>query len=138
MGRDTDEDADAARIARARFRDDASPTIRRDRSADRWLHPGEQLVARRDEATLDRRGGPTDGPPSGMLLLTTERLFLVGSRPVSIPLDQVEEAALLGERVVLLIRGGVGVTIKCAGPRLLRVQIAAARAARTAATLLAR
>ncbi len=48
----------------------------------------------------------------------------------SIPLDSIEDSILIGDRIQLMVRGGVGVLIDADRARLLREQIAAARAIR--------
>ena len=73
---------------------------------------------------------------SGRLYLTTARLVLLARTPdgpsdaeLSVPLDDVEELACVGERLLVSLADGTGLTIDAGRPRLLRVQIAAARAA---------
>ena len=79
---------------------------------------------------------------SGRLYLTTERLVLLvrptadgptADRPtdgeLSVGLADIEELACVGERLLVSLADGTGLTIDAGRPRLLRVQIAAARAA---------
>ena len=94
------------------------------------LLPGEQLVAHRGAALLDRRQARRQRRPVGDLYLTSARLLFVGSPRASIPLDSIEDAILIGDRIQLMLRGGFGVSIEVERPRLLREQIAAARATR--------
>ncbi len=81
-------------------------------------------------------------PLSGRLYLTTERLVLLvrptadgktADRPtdgeLSVGLADIEELACVGERLLVSLADGTGLTIDAGRPRLLRVQIAAARAA---------
>ena len=84
------------------------------------LLPGEQLVAHRGAALLDRRQARRQRRPVGDLYLTSARLLFVGSPRASIPLESIQ----------LMLRGGFGVSIDVERPRLLREQIAAARATR--------
>ena len=79
---------------------------------------------------------------SGRLYLTTARLVLL-VRPtadgqtadgptdgeLSVGLADIEELACVGERLLVSLADGTGLTIDAGRPRLLRVQIAAARAA---------
>ena len=78
---------------------------------------------------------------SGRLYLTTERLVLLvrptaegttADRPtdgeLSVALADIEELACVGERLLVSLADGTGLTIDAGRPRLLRVQIAAARA----------
>ena len=44
-------------------------------------------------------------------------------------LSEIDDVVLSGERLLLVLRGGQGVSIDAPQPRLLRVEIAAARAA---------
>jgi len=73
--------------------------------------------------------GPAGGL-SGDLYVTSRRLLLIGRQVLAFDLDDIEDATLSGERIQLLLRDGVGVTVDADGPRLLRVQISTARAAR--------
>ncbi len=79
---------------------------------------------------------------SGRLYLTTARLVLLvrptadgqtADRPtdgeLSVGLADIEELACVGERLLVSLADGTGLTIDAGRPRLLRVQIAAARAA---------
>jgi hypothetical protein len=72
---------------------------------------------------------------SGRLYLTSTRLVLLG-RPtadgpveseLSVALGDIEELAVVGERLLVSLADGTGITIDAGRPRLLRVQIAAAR-----------
>jgi hypothetical protein len=94
------------------------------------LLPGERLVAHPGAATFDRRQPRRQRRPVGDLYLTSARLLFVGSPMASIPLESIEDAILVGDRIQLMVRGGVGVSIDVDRPRLLREQIAAARATR--------
>jgi hypothetical protein len=49
--------------------------------------------------------------------------------PLAIALEEIEEVGLSGERLLLVLRDGKGVWLEAPQPRLLRVEIAAARAA---------
>jgi hypothetical protein len=134
-----DEDEAAADAARARYRTRPLTTLPPDDSIGPLLVPGERVVAVRSSALLERRqpapgAQPTAGahPPAGLagrLYVTSRRLLLVGRLTLSYELQAVEEAMLSGERLLLLLRDGQGLTLEAAQPRLLRVEIAAARAA---------
>jgi hypothetical protein len=88
--------------------------------------------------TLDRREpGACVRPPSGDLYVTSERLVLIGATRASIALAEIEEAALVRGNLVLLLHDGVGVTIRSDRPQILRREIAAARALRNDAAVLA-
>jgi hypothetical protein len=53
---------------------------------------------------------------------------LVGRLTVAIDLDEIEDAVVSGERILLVMGDGRGATLDVARPRLLRVEIATARA----------
>jgi hypothetical protein len=62
--------------------------------------------------------------------VTTRRLVLVGPGIQSFDLATVDEATVSRERLLLVLGDGVGLVLEVGRPRLLRVEIAAARAAR--------
>ena len=124
-------DGEIARAARSRSSWRSHPSLGQDCAAQGWLEPGEQLLAWRSPAAVDRRvAGEQGQPPSGDLYVTSERLVLSGATPVSIALPEIQEAAMVGGHLALLLRDGVGVTISCNRPEALRTQIAEARASR--------
>jgi hypothetical protein len=125
------EDEAAAAAARARYRSEPMTGLVPDPAVVALLMPDEQLLAIRLSATLERRQ-PTPGTPltrglAGRLLVTSRRLLLVGRRIVAFDLADVSETALSGGHLLLVLRDGTGVTLDVAQPRLLRVEIAAAR-----------
>lgn len=129
-----DTDEAAASEARARFRTyGVEPLGVEDRVRD-LLDPREQVLAVRHSVGLDRRLGSsrTSAIDSirGDLYVTTARLVLVGEQVVTFDLDRIEDSALAGESVLLILGDGVGIVLDADRPRLLRVQIAGARAAR--------
>ena len=121
-------DGEIARAAHRRSRLAVSPVPRPDWPAEGWLEPDEQLLAR-SPASVDRRiTAARDRPPSGTLYVTSKRLVLTGVTPMWIALGEIQEAAIVGGKLVLLLPDGIGVTITCERPQHLRAQIAAARA----------
>jgi hypothetical protein len=130
MGSDIDQDAADATAARARYRAAGPETIPPDPAVRHVLAPGERLIARRCRAFVERRHPGVDARPTGDLYVTSERLILVGRKALSIALAEIEDAAVIADRVVLLLTGGAVLAIEAERPRLLRVQIAAARAGR--------
>ena len=74
------------------------------------------------------RGDGTDDFP-GRLYLTTQRLMVVGGRRSMSSSSEIDELALAGERLLITLRDGTGLSIDASRPRLMRVQIAAALAA---------
>ena len=128
-----DADAAAADEARERYRTHPMSVLAADDRIAPLLAPGEGVVAVRRSAVLERREVPPSVEGStglaGDLYLTTRRLVLVGRRTVSFPLDEIAEAMLSGDQLLLVMRNGEGASFGVAQPRLLRVEIAAARAA---------
>ncbi|HET7686176.1 MAG TPA: hypothetical protein VFM19_07235, partial [Candidatus Limnocylindria bacterium] len=70
-----------------------------------------------------------DGMPGygGTLYLTGTHLVLAGQVTMSIPLGDITETALAGERLLLTLRNGEGLTLDVGQPRLLRAELAAVR-----------
>ncbi|HSK52383.1 MAG TPA: hypothetical protein VLA44_06465 [Clostridia bacterium] len=130
MGTDPDEDAVAATVARTRYRLAGPETMPPDPAIAGSLVYGERLIARRSNAFVDRRQHGASVRPAGDLYVTSRRLLVIGRQTLSIDLSDILDAALLDEQVVLLLSGGAALAIEAERPRLLRVQIAAARAAR--------
>lgn len=91
--------------------------------------PDEEIHAERRAALVERG---QDMPPSGgILYLTSRRLLHVGNEAVlEIGLEQVADMAVALERLLLVeLTDGSDLAIEVDQPRLLRVQVAAARAA---------
>ena len=126
-------DEAAADQARAAYRTRAMPALEPDTRIAPLLGPDEQVLAVRRSAMLDRRQpAPDPNTPAelaGDLYVTSRRLVLVGRLTLSFHLDEIEEAMLSGERLLLVMPGGYGASLDVAQPRLLRVEIAAARVA---------
>ena len=126
------EDEAAADAARERYRTQPMAALDPDARIGPLLAPGERVLAVRRSAMVDRRE-PVLGSdePSGLggdLYLTSRRLVLVGRHTLSLALDDIEEAMLSGDQLLLVMRDGQGAALGVAQPRLLRVEIAAARA----------
>jgi hypothetical protein len=156
LARTAEDEADAIQ-ARERYRNEGLPAIEPDPEIGARLRPNEELVEMRPGAMVGRAllagvGGAAgeDGAGtassaaqavveslSGRLYLTTARLVLLvrpaAGGPVdselSVGLAEIEELACVGERLLVSLADGTGLTIDAGRPRLLRVQIAAARAA---------
>jgi hypothetical protein len=126
-------DEAAADEARRRYREGGVSPLEPDERISPLLYPDERPLAVRRSAALDRRQPPLSLEPAaalgGDLYLTSRRLVLLGHHVVEIDLMEIEEAALSGEVLLLALRDGTGVTLRVAQPRLLRVQVAAARSA---------
>jgi hypothetical protein len=87
----------------------------------------EELLAVWRSARLDRRY-PCERPQLlGDLVLTSRRLVHAGQVVVDIPIDAVQEAALVDGRLLLVVGPGRGITIEVAKPDDLRRRLAEAR-----------
>ncbi|MGZ6299308.1 MAG: hypothetical protein ACXWMN_02295 [Candidatus Limnocylindria bacterium] len=118
--------------ARQRYREVGIAPLEPDERLAALLGPDEHSLAVRRSVALDRRQPPPSPEPAGLagdLYLTSRRLVLLGHHNLEIDLEEIEEAALSGETLLLALRDGTGVTLQVTQPRLLRVQIAAARSA---------
>ena len=128
-----DADESAADAARERYRTRNMPAIDADARIAPLLGVDERVLAVRRSVALDRRqpvlGSDLPSGVAGDLYLTSRRLVLAGRVTLSFALEEIEQAMLSGERLLLVLRGGQGLSIDAAQPRLLRVEIAAARAA---------
>jgi hypothetical protein len=125
----TDEaEADAAR---RRLRKQGIIAIEPDNQVAGLLDGDELLVAIRHAVDLNRRQpGPLErrGLP-GDLYVTTRRLLHLGVETISYDLARIREAVIAGDGLMLMLDDGQGVAISTSHPNLLRVEIAAARAA---------
>ena len=124
------EDERQAVEARIRYRAEGLPRLDVDGPVAERLRSGETVVDVRASAVVSRhlRDDSTEQLP-GRLYLTTRRLTLVGRSLLDVELDEIDELALVGERLLVTLRDGTGMSIDAGRPRLLRVQVAAVRAA---------
>jgi hypothetical protein len=131
------EDEAAAFEARERFREREIEPLEPDGRIAELLLPGEEVLAVRLAALLDRRmpsirgsGWPAFAGLAGDLYVTSSRLVLVGRTVLEYDLDAIREAVVSSERLLLTLTCGAGITLAIDRPRLLRVEIGAARARR--------
>ena len=124
------EDERDAIEARSRYRAQGLPVLEVDGPMADRLRPGETVIDARTSAVVSRHhgGDGTDDFP-GRLYLTTQRLVVAGALSLDVELGQIDEMALAGERLLITLRDGTGLSVDASRPRLLRVQIAAARVA---------
>lgn len=123
------EDEAASDEARHRYQTDGLPVIEPDAGFVPLALPAEALHASRENALLERTlvDAPKPLPEAGTLYLTSGRLAHVGAGITSISLGDIEEMAVALERLLLIrLHDGTHLAIDTDGPRLLRVQIAAA------------
>jgi hypothetical protein len=130
-------DEAAADEARQAYQADGLPAIEPDVAVAATLHPGEVLHAIRTSALLEE-AGLIDGaarPRGGTLYLTSSRLLHMGMEMTELPLAEIDEIAVALERLVLIRhRDGSDWALEVDQPRLLRVQLSTAIAARRAGT----
>lgn len=121
------EDEREAFEARAQYRTDGIPSIEPDGQVALHMRAGETVFVARPSSVISRHhGGDGTDAFAGSLYLTSQRLLLLGHTTFELELGQVEELALAGERLLVTLADGTGLSIDAARPRLLRVQIAAA------------
>jgi hypothetical protein len=123
-----DEDEALAAAARLHYRSGARSTVTSSDDVRAALRADEQLIAIRATASIDP--GPRGGhAQSGQLAITNERLVLIDQPAVTLAsFDQIEDVTLATDRVLVVLTTGGGFAIQSCHPRLLRVQLAAARA----------
>jgi hypothetical protein len=100
------------------------------------LAPGELVLAVRRRIGFERRPASEGkaGRRCGDLYLTSARLVLLvplEQRVIEICLDQVQEAMVSANQLLLVLHDGAGMSLEVDRPLLLRVELATARAART-------
>ncbi len=121
------EDEREAFDARASYRTDGLPTIEADDAIAEHIRPGESVVAVRPSTVISwHQNDDVSDDFAGGLYLTSQRMMLLGRVILEIDLDQIDELALAGERLLITLIDRTGLSIDVARPRLLRVQIAAA------------
>ena len=119
------DEADAAE-ARTRLREAAPPPIEPDTDIVGHLTPGESLHGLRRHAILSTPGAEHTLGYGGSLYLTSARLVHLGQVMISVKLSDIVETALAGERLLLSLRDGEGMTLDLDRPRLFRAELAAA------------
>jgi hypothetical protein len=125
-------DEAAADAARSQYQIGPLPTLDADAEFAALALPGEVLHVAQPNAVLEwmAAGGVETLRPAAPLYITSGRLLHGGTQTLSLSLDQIEEMAVALERLLLVrLRDGTDVAVETDGPRLLRVQIAAAVAA---------
>jgi hypothetical protein len=122
-------DEAAADAERERLTREPLPTIPAAAEQVFQVLAGERIHAERRAALVERGN---DLPPSGgTLYVTSRRLVHVGNEAVEeIELERISDMAVALERLLLVeLTDGSDLAIEVDQPRLLRVQVAAARAA---------
>lgn len=125
-------DEAAADDARDRYQAEGLPVIEADARYPGPAFDDEHIHAIHLNAMLEPAPGSAGRPQplGGTLYVTSRRIVHAGTAVTAQALDDIEEADVVLERLVLLrLRGNGDLAIEVDKPRLLRVQIAAARAA---------
>ena len=122
-------DEAAADVERHRLLLEPLPVLSPDERVASLLESAELLHAVRTLALLEREG--STNPNGGTLYLTSRRLIhAVAAGSTSVELRDIDEAVVSLERLLLVrLHGGTHLAVEVDRPRLLRVQLAAARAA---------
>jgi hypothetical protein len=126
------EDETRADEARLRYQAEGLPQLEVDDRLAPMRREDESLHAIHPGAMLEHRSSGDSGAHlvGGTLYVTSQRLVHVAEEPTEVALGDVEEMAIALERLLLIrLRGELDLAIDVAHPRLLRVQIAAAKAA---------
>jgi hypothetical protein len=118
-------DEAAATVARDRYRDGPLPSIGADERIVGHLFPGESVHGLRSRAILRAPGGENPSGYGGILYLTSRRLVHLGQGVVIVKLTDIVESSLAGERLLLTLSNGDGLTLDMDSPRLFRAQMAA-------------
>jgi hypothetical protein len=94
------------------------------------LDAGEAVLVSCHASRRCSVGAPKPGGLVGDLYLTSRRLLYLGGEPIVADLDRIDEVMLHGDGLVVSTTDGDSILLEVEEPRLLRVQIAAARIAR--------
>jgi hypothetical protein len=124
-------DAAAADLVRRQLRERGIVPLEPDPRIGTMVGPEERVVAVRHDVSLERRRGwrQPDGGIGGDLYVTTRRLVHLGPPTVEYPLADVREVVVATGALRMVVAGNLGVEIRVRDPRVLRVEIAAAREA---------
>jgi hypothetical protein len=114
--------ADAARDA---FLVSPVPVLAPDEVVSPHLLQDEKVHGLRRHAILRAPGDDRALGYGGSLYLTSRRLIHLGQVVVTVQLTDIVEASLAGERLLLTLRDGEGLTLDLDRPRLLRAEMAA-------------
>jgi hypothetical protein len=127
---DTDvEDETLAAAARARFRTDGMLSIEPDDEMRSALRSDEHVLAVRQTADVERLIDGVRSLVSGPLAITNRRLMVLDGQPVTLAgLDELDDVTVATDQLLVMLTSGVGLRIDAAHPRLLRVELAEARA----------
>lgn len=119
-------DEAAAHEARERYREAPMEAIEADEQIGPHLRPGERVHSSRSSAILKAPGDDRALGYGGTLYLTSHRLVHLGQVTVNVQLTDILETSLAGERLLITLRHGEGISLDLDRPRLFRAEIAAA------------
>lgn len=132
-------DRAAADLARVRYHRASMATLEPDEAMAPFLCPRERLLAVRRNVVLELSeplagstvdtGSTVDRCRAGDLCLTSRRLLVLSHPVLCVELEWIEEIVMAGNQLLLTLGDRSGVRLEVTGPRLLRVEISAARAA---------
>jgi hypothetical protein len=117
------EDEAAARDERARLETYGLLNLDPQPAID-GLRDGEIVVDVRQATRVERIPAGDTGEITGRLHLTTRRLILSGAAPLEVELSAIEELSLIGERLLVGLGNGGGLSFDIAAPRVFRVRAA--------------
>jgi hypothetical protein len=118
--------ADEAEASRTRYHDQPLPAMEPDELIVGHLTPGESVHDLRAHAILSTPGGESALGYGGSVYLTSRRLVHLGQVNVTVQLTDIVETSLAGERLLLTLPEGEGMTLDIERPRVFRAQMAAA------------
>lgn len=131
-------DEASADEARQRLREYGIVAIEPDDRIGVLLAPGEKVVAVRRSVLLEHHQGSGEaaGGVAGDLYVTTRRLVHLGALQVAYGLCEIRDAVEAPGALRLIVGEDRGIQMSVPDPRVLRVEIAAAReAARSSASI---
>ena len=118
-------DEAAASAARDAFLVSPVPILEPDERVMPHLFQDEKVHGLRRHAILRAPGDDRALGYGGSLYLTSRRLMHLGQVFVTVQLTDIVETSLAGERLLLTLRDGEGLTFDLDRPRLLRAEMAA-------------
>jgi len=126
---DEAEDEALAAAARASYLRKELADLGPDRRMRAVLDREERMIAERRRASVRHLTGVRSAPMSGRLAITSHRLVLVKREPITLAAhEELDDTCLIAYRVHVLLTTGIGFAIEALRPRLLRVELAEARA----------
>lgn len=125
--RRAEADEAEARALRERLRDAPLDALVPDDAIAGHLTEDEVLHGLRRSAILRTPGGDRALGYGGTLYLTSRRLVHLGQVMMTVQLTDIVETSLAGERLLLSLRHGEGLSLDLDRPRTFRTELAAAQ-----------